>query len=385
MLLASIGVEKLTTTATATVSSGAEAGSAEEQAALRDAFVRRGLDAWTLFDFYDLPRRTASIGAYVRLAGMLGNPTLVLEALRFADGASIRLSLDCYYWVLYASRVVPDFGEVVLDVFAQLQPRGLSPDYLLFTLAFMYCAVQKDGELALALYQQHFARRDINPTPELVLLYLQACAACEAPTMEMVVCGDALIDHLESVGSSKDNVMEVFDQYVELAAHVGAVGSGFSKLKKLVSYGKPLSTRLLNSLLLANSNAAAPSGSVAMTEELMQLFRVLRVPANDDTLECLGYCEDAHGTTEELTEWRTELEERLTQQPDGTLGRDEDPAVLQDPPHRLRTLRVAWNLRPRDTILKRFGQTTKLRPPEHVSSTPGSIIPFGRSPGEKRV
>ncbi|CCW64632.1 unnamed protein product [Phytomonas sp. EM1] len=353
----------------------------------RDAltgYAQRGLDAWALYDFYGIPRTTASVEAYIRMCSMLHKPMLVLEALGLADAAHIRLSLPCYHWAFYAIRSLPDFGGFVMDIVGQLAPRGLTADYLTFTTAFMYCAVQHDGELALSLYQ-HFVHSDINPTPEMVLLFEQACVRCKEPRIEMLLAAEAFIERLESVGSSVDRISSIYDQYMELAAHLGAVGSAFGKLKKLLSYGKELTTRHMNSLLLANSNASPPTGGAAMTDEIVSVFKLLNIQANDDTVHFLTLCQEAFGTSGEVDRFLEEIEEARRESPGMTLGTDEDIPVREDPPHKLRHLATEWRLRPRDSVLKRYGQMSRHRREEDVGSMIGSTIPFGRYPGEKVV
>ncbi|RNF03777.1 putative protein transport protein Sec23A [Trypanosoma rangeli] len=345
-----------------------------------------GLELWALYDFYQLPRTTVSIEAYMRMCCAFFQPTLVLKAQSFADAAGIRLSLECFHWLVYALREVADFGDYVMDVFSQLTPRGLTPDFVLFTMAFMHCALQRDGELALAIYDQHFIHANINPTPEMVLLFIQSCAHCEKPRVAMLERCEALLRRLEEVGSSVDYITPMYDQFLELCGQLGAVASGFSVLKKLVSLGKPLTTRMLNSLLLANAYATPPNGSLAMTEEIAQLFTLLKVPPNKDTHICLGYCTKAFGASSSLDAFSATVDAKI-EMLDDTLAYDADIPVLQVPPNELRQLRTEWKLRPRDIMLRRFGQYTKFRGKDalDVGSMHGSVIPFGRTPGEQNV
>lgn len=348
-------------------------------------YEQMGLDAWALFDFYELPRTTATIEAYLRMCSMYGRPTLALEALSLADASGLKISLPCYHWALHALRDVGDFGDFIMDTFGQLAPRGLTPDYILFTVAFAYCAVNKDGELALALYDQHYARFNINPTPEMTLLFAQACAQCAEPRMDMLARCEDMIDQLESVGSTVDCTSDIYDQYIELAAHLGAVGSAFSNIKKLVSFGKPLTTRQMNSLLLANSNSAPPNGGVSMTAEIASIYQLLRIPVNDDTVHCLGLCLEAFGATPELEAWLAAMLAQREEMEGGTLGADADTTVRGDSPAKIRVLRVDWHIRPRDTVLQRYGQTHKIRGPAAVGHMVGTTVPFGRAPGERMV
>ncbi|KAG5482610.1 hypothetical protein CUR178_05753 [Leishmania enriettii] len=348
-----------------------------------EAYTARGLDTWSLFDFYSLKRSSESIEAYMRMCSMLKMPTLVLEALSFAEGAQIRVSLECYQWALYSIRHVPGMGDYIIDVFGQLSQRGLTADYLLFTTAFLASATQADGELALAVYEQFFVHSGVNPTPEMALLFLQACATCDSPTIQMYTSCEAMVQRLEEVGSIVDNILPIYDQCIELAAHVGAVGSAYGKVKKLVSYGKPLTTRILNSLLLANAQSA--EGSLSMTSDVVRLYSLLGIPFNDDTLTCLRMCKDAHGTSTEVDSFAAAIEAAQAIAPSGTLGEDAETTIAETPPHRLRQLKTEWNLRPRDTVLRRFGQHTKPKGREDVGSMLGSTIPFGRSPGERVV
>ncbi|CAD2219431.1 hypothetical protein AGDE_05898 [Angomonas deanei] len=332
------------------------------------------------------------------MSAMLGKPQAALEAMRLAEASEVKVSLECYYWVLYAIRDVPHLSDFVMDLFGQLHPRGLTPDYLLFTMAFGFCALNADGDLAQALYSQHFIHTDINPTPEMVLFFCQACAQCSNPTVHMLSSCDALMDRLEETGSVKDNMVEIYDQYLELAATLGAVSSAFSRLKVLVNYGKEINTRMLNSLLLAASNADKDSCSASLVTEVYDMFRFLGVPANEDTLKALAFCTEKFDLSEAVGQWAQNMLEQLERQRSGEPlteeerraaliqeGHDEKVHVVVAPPHRVRQLQVAWNLRPRDTMLRRFGQNTKPKREEAVGSMLGSVIPFGRSPGERRV
>ncbi|AYU77743.1 hypothetical protein, conserved [Leishmania donovani] len=348
-----------------------------------EAYTARGLDTWSLYDFYSLKRSSECVEAYMRMCSMLNMPTLVLEALSFADGAQIRVSLECYQWALYSIRHVPDMGDYIVDVLGQLSQRGLTADYLLFTMAFLDCATQADGELALAVYEQFFLHSDINPTPEMALLFLQACTTCDKPTVQMYASCEVMMQRLEEVGSIVDNILPMYDQCIELAAHVGAVSSAYGKVKKLVSYGKPLTTRILNSLLLANAQSA--EGSLSMTSDVIRLYSFLGIPFNDDTLTCLRMCQDTHGSSAEVASFAAAIEAAQAAAPSGTLGEDAETMVVETPPHRLRQLKTKWHLRPRDTVLRRFGQHTKPMGREDVGSMLGSVIPFGRSPGERAV
>nr|6SGA_F7 Chain F7, mt-SAF7 (KRIPP10) [Trypanosoma brucei brucei]6SGB_F7 Chain F7, mt-SAF7 (KRIPP10) [Trypanosoma brucei brucei]7PUA_F7 Chain F7, mt-SAF7 [Trypanosoma brucei brucei]7PUB_F7 Chain F7, mt-SAF7 [Trypanosoma brucei brucei] len=350
---------------------------------------KMGLEVWSLFDFYQLPRTTASIEAYMRMCCAFNKPTLVLKAQGFADASDIRLSIECFHWLVYAIRGVAGFGDYVMDVLSQLRPRGLTPDFVLFTLSFMYCALQRDGELALAIFDQHFVHQNMNPTPEMVLLFIQACSNCEEPTAVMLERSETLIKRLEAVGSSVDLISPIYDQFLELCAHLGAVASGFSALKRIVGFGKPLTTRMINSLLLANSNAISSNGSLSMTEELVGFFTLLKIRPNADTEICVNLCRDAFGESPVVNDFIKVIGESL--QGDSEKGEapqyDEDIPVIQVPPHELRQLRTEWKLSPRDIVLRRFGQHTK--PPGKaaldVGSMRGSVIPFGRSPGEQLV
>lgn len=386
MLLSAIAAEK-------GVGRGGAASDEGSEVSIEDAgssvplvdHAQYGLDAWALFDFYQIPRTTASVEAYMRLCSMLRRPSLVLEALSFADASNLKPTLTCYQWAFYAIRGLQGFGDFLMDTMSQLVPRGLTPDYLLFTVAYMYSAVQRDGELALALYKQYMVYYNLNPTPEMTLLFLQSCANCDEPRPEMLSVCEVMMDRLESVGSAVDHLSAIYDQYMELAAHLGAISSAFSKVKRLVSFGKPLTTRQMNSLLLANSNAEAPNGCVSMSEEVMKLFHLLRLPASNDTITCLGLCQERHGTSDALDDWMTAMTEARAERADTSLGDDPDIPILQDPPHRLRQLRTAWMLRPRDTVLKRYGQNAKAAPERPVGSMLGSVVPFGRTPGERNV
>ncbi|RNF17501.1 putative protein transport protein Sec23A [Trypanosoma conorhini] len=381
MLLCAMGAEKAAKREEA--DDGAQQPLQQEQ---RKKLEQCGLELWALYDFYQLPRTTASVEAYMRMCCAFAQPTLVLKAQSFADAAGIRLSLECFHWLVYALRGVADFGDYVMDVFSQLTPRGLTPDFVLFTLAFMHCALQRDGELALAIYDQHFIHANINPTPEMTLLFIQSCAHCEEPRVAMLERCEAMLRRLEEVGSGVDYVALMYDQFLELCGQLGAVASGFSMLKKLVGLGKPLTTRMLNSLLLANAYAAAPNGSLAMTEELVQLFTLLRVPPNKDTQICLGYCTEAFGTSSSLDAFGATVAANIAAL-DDALAYDADIPVSQAPPNELRQLRTEWKLRPRDIVLRRFGQYTRFRGKEalDVGSMHGSVIPFGRAPGEQQV
>ncbi|KAK7194985.1 hypothetical protein NESM_000421100 [Novymonas esmeraldas] len=388
MILVSMAAEELqgaaaTDAAEASASPTTEADAVCDVPNTLSAHTAHGLDAWSLYDFYELQRSEECVEAYMRMCSMLNRPTLVLEALSFADGAHIRPSLACYQWALYAIRLVPDMGDYVVDVLGQLPQRGLSADYGIFTMAFLYCAMQADGALALAVYEQFYRHSDVNPTPEMVLLFLQACTTCEAPTMAMYASGEAMLQRLEEVGSVVDNTDAIFDQCIELAAHVGAVSSAYSRVKSLVRYGKALTTRLLNSLLLANAQSA--DGSLRMTADVLQLYALLGIAHNDDTLTCLHMCREAHGTSTAVDSVVAAIEAAQTAAPSGTLGEDADTVVADTPPHRIRQLRAEWHLRPRDIMLQRFGQHTKPRGREHVGSMLGSVVPFGRSPGERAV
>ncbi|KPA78077.1 putative mitochondrial hypothetical protein [Leptomonas pyrrhocoris] len=356
---------------------------ADEARADLDTYLARGLDAWSLYDFYALQRSTGCVEAYMRMGAMLQRPTLVLEALSFADGANIRVSLECYYWAVYALRTVPGMGDYLIDLFGQLPQRGLSADYVLYTLAFLYCALQADGELAVSVYRQFYQHSDINPTPEMTLLFVQACAVSAESTVEMLVCCEAMIRRLEEVGSAVDNIDAIYDQCIELAAHVGAVSAAHSKVKKLVSFGKSLTTRILNSLLLAN--AQSTDGSLRMSAEIIRLYTLLGIGVNDDTLTCLTMCQAAHGTSSEVDAFCRSVEAAQAASPTGTLGEDAEAVIADTPPHQLRQLKTAWRLRPRDMMLRRFGQHTKPPGKEQVGSMLGSTVPFGRSPGERKV
>jgi hypothetical protein len=346
-------------------------------------YVARGLDVWSLYDFYDLQRSTQCVEAYMRMCAMLQKPTLVLEALSFADGASIRVSLECFYWAVYAIRTVPGMGDYLVDLLGQLPQRGLSADYVLYTMCFLYCAMQADGELAVSLYQQFYQHSEINPTPEMTLLFVQACAVSAEPTMSMHVCCEAMLRQLEGVGSAVDIIDALYDQCIELAARVGAVSAAHSKVKKLVSFGKPLTTRILNSLLLANAQSV--DGSLGMTLEVVRLYTLLGIAANDDTLTCLTMCQAAHGTSTELDVFRNTIEAAQASSSTKSLGEDAETVIAGTPPHQLRQLKTPWRLRPRDTVLRRFGQHTKPPGKEQVGSMLGSVVPFGRSPGERVV
>ncbi|EPY34674.1 hypothetical protein STCU_01428 [Strigomonas culicis] len=360
----------------------------DDEARLRaqELHTKQGTDLWALYDFYELRRTVKSVEAYARMCSLLDRPTLVLEGVSVSDAAHIPLSLGCYHWLLYAIRHVPNFGDYVMDVFAQLGPRGLSADYLLYTLAFGYCAEQRDGELALAVYQQHYTHADVNPTPELVLFFLQACARSADPTTAMLAAADVLVGRLEQIGSVEDRYAAIYDQYMELAAHVGAVATAYSKLKKLVGLGKGLTTRQLNSLLFAVSNAREDAGAAApMVDEVIGLFRLMRIAANDDTIAALECCAAAAPLSAETVAFAEALLEQRAAAPEQTLGADAELPVQLVPPHRMRQLRTEWNLRPRDSVLRRYGQHTKPKPEVQVGSMLGSVVPFGRSPGEQHI
>ncbi|RNC33808.1 putative protein transport protein Sec23A, partial [Trypanosoma cruzi] len=304
-------------------------GGTEQQLQLeRKKFEQRGLELWALFDFYQLPRSTASVLSYMRMCCAIEKPTLVLEAQSFADTAGIPLSLECFYWLVYALRGVTDFGDYIMDVFSQLTPRGLTPDFVLFTLAFMHCALQRDGELALAVYDQHFIHMNINPTPEMTLLFIQSCAHCEEPRVAMLERCEKMLLRLEEVGSSVDYIVLIYDQFLELCGHLGAVASGFSMLKKLVGLGKPLTTRMLNSLLLANAYATPPNGSIAMTEEIVRLFSLLKLPPNKDTSICLGFCIETFGDSPSLNAFSAIVHAKCESGDDASLY-DEDIPLAQ--------------------------------------------------------
>nr|CCC92235.1 unnamed protein product [Trypanosoma congolense IL3000] len=325
----------------------------------------------------------------MRMCCAFDNPTLVLKAQGFADASAIRLSIDCFYWLVYAIRGVSGFGDYIMELISQLKPRGLTPDFVFFTICFMYCALQRDGELALAIFDQHFAHQAINPTPEMVLLFIQACAHCEEPRTAMLERSELLIKRLEEVGSSVDLISSIYDQFLELCAQLGAVVSGFSAIKKIVGFGKPLTTRMINSLLLANSNAVASNGSLAMTEELVNFFIMLKIRPNADTHICVTLCTDAFGDSPVVNDFIKSMEDDFQRLSDEgrELPYDEDIPILEVPPHKLRQLRVEWKLKPRDIVLRRFGQHTK--PPGKsvldVGNMRGSVIPFGSAPGERLV
>ncbi|EPY26798.1 hypothetical protein AGDE_11086 [Angomonas deanei] len=196
-----------------------DSGDATDQSEAK--LLSQGMDLWALYDFFKINRTTRSFEAFIRMSAMLGKPQAALEAMRLAEASEVKVSLECYYWVLYAIRDVPHLSDFVMDLFGQLHPRGLTPDYLLFTMAFGFCALNADGDLAQALYSQHFIHTDINPTPEMVLFFCQACAQCSNPTVHMLSSCDALMDRLEETGSVKDNMVEIYDQYLELAATLG--------------------------------------------------------------------------------------------------------------------------------------------------------------------
>ncbi|KAH9582333.1 hypothetical protein LSM04_005256 [Trypanosoma melophagium] len=361
--------------------------SSEELQKQRELCSQRGLELWALFDFYQVERKTASIEAYMRMCCAIEEPTLVLKAQSFADAAGISLSLECFHWLVYALRGIADFGDYIMDLFSQLGPRGLTPDFVLFTLAFMHCALQEDGELALAIYDQYFVHMNINPTPEMTLLFIQACAHCKEPNIAMLERCEGIIKRLEEVGSSVDHISAIYDQFLELCAHLGAFATGFGVLKKLVGFGKPLTTRMLNSLLLANSNATPPNGSLAMSEEIVNLFTLLKVEPNEDTNICINLCVESFGDSPIITSFITAIGDLRRSTEEKTLSYDADIPIMQTTPHNLRQLRTEWKLRPRDMVLRRFGQNTKPmgKGAVDVGSMQGSVIPFGRSPGERRV
>ncbi|KAG8345746.1 hypothetical protein ERJ75_000104000 [Trypanosoma vivax] len=354
-----------------------------------EVLEHQGLELWALFDFYELPRTTASLEAYMRMCCAFRKPTLVLKAQGFADASGIRLSIECFHWLVYAVREVAGLGDYIMDLLSQLTQRGLTPDFVLFTLAFMYSAVQRDGELALAIYD-HFCNQGVNPTPEMTLLFLQACAQCDEPRVAMLERCEAMIRRLEEIGSSVDCISLIYDQFLELCGRLGAIASGFSALKRIVGFGKPLTTRMLNSLLLANSSASPLNGSLAMTEELAGLFKLLKLKPNIDTRTCVDLCKTEFGDSPILSEFSAFVDNAVAagvQQGNSGELYDEDIPVLQAPPHQLRKLRTEWKLKPRDIVLRRLGQNTKPRGKEalDVGSMQGSVIPFGRSPGERQV
>lgn len=448
----------------------------ERARAARQYYAQCGLDLWALFDFYEISRSTSSVESYMRLCAALNQPMLVMNALRFLDAASvaksscpslsssggfynndntkvgelknqsnalesgsetvtstnhlnsgtvIRPTLVCFHYLLFGLRSVSDFGDFILEIFARLPSRGLQPDFLLFTLGFQHAARHGDGKLAVALYEQYWISSGCHPTPEIVLAFLQACATCEEPTMDMLEYGERLLTQLEEIGSPHFRPSELFGAILALAGELGAVGTAFSKVKILASYGGEgssnnsssyssntsvsissdsfLSTSSGNSLLLANANASPPNGSAGMTEEIVSLFRLLRIIPNLDSLDFLDACLKKHGTTDYLSAVRdkwvaaaaaTEEAQNGKNSPSLNntfflLTRDPDlvdktlPAV---PPHRLRRLHVVWNVSPKDIVLRRFGQHSKPSGKTQVTdSMHGSMIPFGRSPGEKRV
>lgn len=371
----------------------------------REKFAKSGLDLWALFDFYKLPRSSTSMEAYFRLGAALNQPLLVLNALRFADMSSpifsekarnnkpesegtTRMTLPCFYYLVYGLRSVGTFGDFILETFSRLSIRGLQPDYILFTITFQHCARHSDGELALAIYEQHWLSSGCHPTPELVLAYTQACATCSHPSLTMLQGAEQLMNRLEEVGSPHFHPGELYDALLALAGELGAVGFAFSKLKVLVSYGvsELLTTRCANSLLLANANAEPPNGCVRITEEIMHLFHWMKIDGNNDTIAFLEACLEAFGTTDELSLWLNSL--RTIQAERGVDGLGHDANIASGPwppPHQLRQLRVRWNLSPRDTVLSRFGQHTKPAKKFQVGSMLGSTVPFGRSPGEQRA
>lgn len=314
---------------------------------------------------------------------MLHVPTLVLEAISFADGAGVKLSIECFYWAVYTLRHVPDLGDYITSLIGQLPQRGLSADYVIYSMAFMYCAMQADGELALSLYQQFFVTSDVNPTPEIVLFFLQACVACPEPRIEMYLSGELLLERLVSVGSAVDNIALLYDQAIELAASVGAVSAAFSRLKELLRYDKPITTRVLNSLLLAN--AQSTDGALSLTLDTIRMFSLFKAEFNDDTLKCVEMCQTAHGSSEAIDSFCHRIRASQATQPSLSLGDDADIPVADTAPHLLRQLRVDWHLRPRDTILARFGQHSRPRGKMQVGSMLGSVVPFGRAPGERNI
>lgn len=451
-----------------------------EARAAREYYAQCGLDLWALFDFYEIPRSATTVESHMRLCAALNQPMLVMNALRFLDAASmtkpsslsnsssegfyrkenneltasethgndqvsdkdcitnenhassctlIRPTLTCFHYLLFGLRSLSDFGDFILEIFARLPSRGLQADFLLFTLAFQHCARHGDGKLAMGLYEQYWLSSGCHPTPEIVLAFLQACATCEEPTTDMLEYGERLLTQLEEIGSPHFHPAELFNAILALAAELGAVGSAFSKVKVLASYGGGvrksssstntnysmsmmpltssdcylLSTCSANSLLLANANASPPNGSAGMTEEIISLFHLLQITPNLDSLDFLDACLESFGTTDMLSAARdkwitaaTAMEEARNNSnshlPNNTaflLSRDPDlvdktlPAV---PPHRLRRLHVRWNVSPKDIVLRRFGQHSKPPPKSQVTdSMLGSMIPFGRSPGEKPV
>lgn len=441
--------------------------------AKREYYAQCGLEFWALFDFFEIPRSTSTVESYMRFCATLNQPILVMNALRFLDAAGvakrslpsnstselnsykinshitssgfqenisvrekelmleeshlssstlIRPTLTCFHYLLFGLRSLDGFHDFILEIFARLPSRGLQPDFILFTLAWQHCALHGDGNLAVTLYEQFWLSSGCHPTPEIVLAFLQACATCEEPTMDMLEYGDLLLTQLERIGSPHFHPAALFGAFLALAAELGAIGSTFSKMKVLASYGGEtrigrdvetsfsptssecflLSTCSANSLLLANANASPPNGSVEMTEEVISLFHLLRITPNLDSLDFLDACLENFGTTDTLSAARdkwvaaaTAAEEardkgdcNLSSANGFLLSRDPDlvdKTLSPTPPHRLRRLHVRWNVSAKDIVLRRFGQHSKPPGKIHVmDSMLGSMIPFGRSPGEKR-
>lgn len=374
-------------------------------------YEERGHDLWGLFEFYRLSRTSNSTESYIRFCASLGKPLLAMDALRLADAAAAKATsaptnmtsgpatplptraglqptIGCFYYLLYAMRSLDGFGETMLEMFTQLPSRGLQADYVLITLAFQYCALHRDGELATVVFEQFWLPSGINPTPEMTLAFLSACAQCSAPNLKMLQLAELMMDRLETIGSPQLNPRDLFDAFIELAAQLGAIGTAFSKVKVLASYGvfPLLHTRTANSLLLANAVAGSGTGSAQITESIASMFSLLQIPTNVDTLEFLEDCLEVHGTTSTLARWWQQLKESSKNaQKEGRDEHDPEISVEMLHPQCIRALRVEWNISPRDIMLRRQGQHRRLPRPVEVGSMLGSIVPFGRSPGERHV
>lgn len=353
-------------------------------------YQRAGEELWALFDFYLVSRSPAAVSAYLRFLSAWQHPAIhvVKEVICVAEAAtSSPPSLEAYQYALYALRESVEEGDYILHLFASLSRRGMQADHKLFTIAFMHAAAHRDGELAITLLEQHWLAAQTNPTGEMALAFIQACAQCPAPTVGMLQHAERLVEAVERVGSPHYQPALVYDALVELAAHLGAVGTAFGKVKVLATYGQTgfITTRLCNSLLLANANAGkCGGGSLRLTEEVALLFNLFRLSANKDTATLVDDCVELYGSSDALVNWWVSQQEQ--QQESEEQEGDEDLKVAtQYAPHLLRGMRVDWHVDPRDVMLRRLGQHTKPPRSPQVGSMLGSVVPFGRTPGEQSV
>jgi hypothetical protein len=386
--------------ATAQPSQNNAATTVGKDAAQEAALIAQCNDVWGLFEVFGLSRDVFSISARMRSCALLNYPQGALEALRVAHQLSIPLNEQCYHWAMYALRHTPDMGDFILDLTTQAQGAGLSIDYRHVTFALMYCAMQRDGDAAMVVYQQHILPHDMNATAEMLLLLLQAFRRSTTPSVDMLQCAEDAWRRFHRVGSVVDLRQESVEEMMMLCAHLGASATAFSYLKEAIGKGCNITAIMLNAVLKANALAPPPNGSASLAEEIVEMFGYLKVVPSIDTAEALLACHEAHGSTLRSQTFTNALVAYIQGQDEHGKGKAEGAVdaspdldrpivtadalldVLDVPPHQLRRLSADFRLDVTDISLKKHGQTSPLPAKSDDTATVlGRVQPFGPWPG----